>query len=160
VSGESGLTYSVYVNFLTWEFRRCSRTSRCWIGWRQTPALSDHDKSLIAYDLANMLYRAPDRDACKRVCDWIVKQYPNEAEGSARALILLGNLRRVAAGDFDGAEPYFRQLAEKYGDLDLVPATFWVWAGTTSATATPPRPRRCWTSADPLAQERVVASDA
>jgi TolA-binding protein len=123
------MVYSIAVNFITWEFAQRFKKGSFLEVLAADTGLTDQDKSLIAYDLANMLYRAPAREECKLACEWIVKQYPKEAEGSARALILLGNLRRVIASDFDGAEPYFRQLAEKYGDLDLAPATFLEWAG-------------------------------
>jgi TolA-binding protein len=120
-----GMSYQGYVDFVVMLVSRTFKEKPVLDWIVADTSLSDHDKSLIAFDLANMVYRAANFEACKTVCEWIVKQYPDEAEANVRALVLLGHMRWMYAKDRDGAEQYFRQAAEKSSTSDLVPEAFW-----------------------------------
>jgi tetratricopeptide (TPR) repeat protein len=120
-----GMSYQGYVDFVVMLVSRTFKEKPVLDWIVADTGLTDQDRSLLAYDVADMLYRAAAFEVCKTVCEWIVKQYPDEAEANARALVLLGHMRWMYAKDRDGAEQYFRQAAEKSSTSDLVPEAFW-----------------------------------
>ena len=77
---------------------------------------------MIAWYIARMLYYTRDEDECAEIANWILENYPKEVEPCAAALVILGELRMTMHNKPDEGEPYFRRLADEYGESDEAPA--------------------------------------